>query len=99
MLPWLLAASLLNGADAASTQWNLAHHGGEHNPILGRHPSPVAVWALAGAATTGEWIAAKRWEKDHPTLVKTLLITMTAAKGVAVAHNVYYAVHPVVVRK
>jgi hypothetical protein len=93
MLPWLLAATLVNSADAASTQWVLSRGGIELNPIVGRHPGPVAIWTLTGSVTTGEWVVAKQWQQTHPRLAKTLIITLTAAKGAAAAHNIYEATH------
>ena len=83
---WLLAAFIAGQAlDHTSTGFALQRVCRESNPLVPRNYAPsVAVGITIGGG--GAW-ALSRAHKDHPKLVKTVLILGAGARAAAGVHN------------
>jgi hypothetical protein len=89
---FILAAAVLHGADAATTNAVLAHPGYKEAGLASvvfatPRPSPAQIWAFqsAGAASSAimQWKLAKR----HPRLAWTAVVTELAVEGICVGVN------------
>jgi hypothetical protein len=88
MIPWLLAASLLHGADAATTHVALNRGAHEKNPIFFTpYPSPPVVWSVTGGTVVAEWVVLRKLHRHHPKWATALAIGITAAEATTVAMN------------